>query len=104
MLKPRTQEFLKVLFVQIFVNSQRTTPMVQTDLSGMTFSRNQSPIEEIFMKATRVQALAMGLVYFLSTMSKGISSADDALSKFVRWAAGVAQETLRTSVDLVSLS
>lgn len=73
------------------------------DLSGMTFTRTRTAIEEIFIKATRVQALAMGLVYFLTTLAKDRSGVDGEFAKFVRWAAGVAIDTLRTAVDSVPL-
>lgn len=100
-LKPRTQEFLKELFTQIFVNSQRPTPLVTSDLRNIPFTRNRNAIEEIFIKASRVQALAMGLVYFLSQTFKVQSEPEDGLSKFLRWAVNVAKDTLRTGVDLV---
>lgn len=102
-LKLRTQEFLRELFSHIFVNSQRSTPVVHMELSGITFTRNRTAIEEIFIKATRVQALAMGLVYYLTTMTKDRSGPNDESAKFVRWAAGVAIDTLRTAMDSVPL-
>lgn len=100
-LKPRTREFLKELFTQIFVNSQRPTPLVTSELRNITFTRNRNAIEEIFIKATRVQALAMGLVYFLSETFKDKSEPEDGFFKSIRWAVNVAKDTLRTGVDLV---
>ncbi|PPQ83942.1 hypothetical protein CVT26_008765 [Gymnopilus dilepis] len=99
MLKPRTKEFLKELFVQIFINSQRTTPLPISDMSKLTFTRNRNAVEEIFIKGSRVQALAMGLVYFLTETFKDKSETE--LAKFLRWAIGVAKDTLRTGVDLI---
>ena len=99
MLKPRTKEFLKELFVQIFINSQRTTPLLISDMSKLTFTRNRNAVEEIFIKGSRVQALAMGLVYFLTETFKDKSETE--LAKFLRWAIGVAKDTLRTGVDLI---
>ncbi|KAF8969183.1 hypothetical protein BDZ97DRAFT_1754792 [Flammula alnicola] len=100
-LKPRTRDFLKELFTQLFVNSQRSTPLVILDAKKITFTRNRNAIEEIFIKASRVQTLAMGLIYYLSETFKDKSAADDEVLKFVRWAVGVAKDTLRTGVDLV---
>jgi nucleolar MIF4G domain-containing protein 1 len=102
-LKPQTRDFLTEVFTHIFVNSQRTTPIVHMDMDSLTLTRNRATIEEIFMKATRVQALAMGLVYFLSAMAKDTSVGDGEFSKFLRWAIGLAKETLRTGVDMVSV-
>lgn len=102
-LKPQARDFLKEVFIHIFVNSQRTTPIVHMDMDSLTLTRNRATIEEIFIKATRVQTLAMGLVYCLSAMAKDTSAGDGDFSKFLRWAIGVAKETLRTGVDLVSV-
>ncbi|KAH9481342.1 Suppressor of glycerol defect protein 1 [Psilocybe cubensis] len=101
MLKPRAHGFLKELFTQVFINSQRATPLLTTDTQNITFTRNRNVIEEIFIKASRVQALAMGLVYFLSESFRDKSSSDQDLPKFLNWAIGVAKETLRTGVDLI---
>lgn len=101
MLKPRTRGFLKELFTEIFVNSQRPTPLVTSDLRNITFTRNRNAIEEIFIKASRIQALAMGLVYFLSETFIDKSEPEDGFIKFLRWAVNVAKDTLRTGVGLV---
>ncbi|KAF8150806.1 hypothetical protein B0H34DRAFT_665767 [Crassisporium funariophilum] len=100
-LKPQTREFFKELFTQIFINSQRSTPLVSANLKDLIFTRNRNAIEEIFMKASRVQALAMGLVYFLSEAFQDISIQGDGLSKFLKWSLGVAKETLQTGVDTI---
>lgn len=102
-LKARTREFLNELMIQIFVNSQRSTPLVIQDIkSAPSFTRNRNAVEEIFIKASRIQALAMGLVYFLSDMIQGDS--DEEYSKFLRWAVGTATTTLQTGIDVVTAS
>jgi len=101
LLKPQTQTFLRELFIQLFINSQRSTPFLTSDYTKTTFTRNRNAVEEIFIKASRVQALAMGIVYFLSESFKTKSSSDDEYTKFIRWAVGIAKETLRTGVDLI---
>ena len=91
-LKPRTRDFLSHLFHQVFANSQVSTPI----LSGsgeLPRTRNKRPLEEILIKATRIQALTMGLVYFLTEIKK--ASEED----FIQWACTVAIDTLRTGVD-----
>ena len=98
--KPRTRAFLKDLFTEVFLGSQRSTPLA-SDTKDMTFTRNRNAIEAIFIKASRVQALAMGLVYFFSDMSREEVNPDDGLSKFLLWSAGVATETLRSGIDSV---
>lgn len=105
-LKPQTKAFLKELFSQIFINSQRSTLRVGTPLdANMTYTRNRNAVEEIFTKAARMQTLAMGLVYFLSEefkAKKELSGTDES-AKFTRWAVGVAKDTLRTRVDIASV-
>ncbi len=101
-LKPRTQEFLRELFIQIFVNSQRSTPLVAQDIMKLDITRNRNVVEEIFLKASRIQALAMGLVYFLSKTFQDNSGSDDRFLKFIYWAVGVAKDTLRTGIDVVT--
>ena len=59
-LKPRTRDFLSHFFHQLFANSQLSTPI----LSGkLPHTHNKGPLEEIFIKPTRVQELSMRLVY-----------------------------------------
>jgi nucleolar MIF4G domain-containing protein 1 len=102
-LKARTCEFLKELMIQIFLNSQRSTPLVMQDTRNVSFTRNRNAVEEIFLKASRVQALAMGLVYFLSETFQGDSdSEDDGYSRFMQWAVGIAKATLQTGIDVVT--
>ena len=89
--------------LQIFVNSQRSTPLVIQDIkSAPSFTRNQNAVEEIFITASRMQALAMGLVYFLSDMFEG--DFGEGYSKFLRWAVGTAKATLQTGIDVVTAS
>jgi nucleolar MIF4G domain-containing protein 1 len=91
-LKPRTRKFISYLFHQVFANSQVSAPVLGGDLPP---TRNKGPLEEIFVKATRIQTLAMGLVYFLTEMKK--ASEED----FIQWASAVAIDTLRTGLDVV---
>ncbi|KAL1703573.1 armadillo-type protein [Schizophyllum commune] len=96
-LKPRGRAFLRELLEQIFVASQTASPV----LGATPQTRNRGAVEEVFIKAARVEALAMGLVYFITQVVMKEASADDAEGKFVKWAGGVAKETLRTGLDVV---
>ncbi|KAI0250232.1 hypothetical protein BJV78DRAFT_1275847 [Lactifluus subvellereus] len=91
-LKPRTREFLSHFFHQLFANSQVSTPALGNDMPA---ARSKSSLEEIFIKATRIQVLAMGLVYFLTEMKRGSEE------EFIQWASGVAIDTLRTGLDII---
>jgi nucleolar MIF4G domain-containing protein 1 len=103
MLRPRTREFLKELMVQIFLNSQRSTPLVTSqDTMNVPFTDNRHAVQDIFIKASRIQSLAMGLVYFLSEAFEGDFNADDGYSKFMQWAVGTAKATLQTGIDVVT--
>ncbi|KAI0264458.1 hypothetical protein BC834DRAFT_924661 [Gloeopeniophorella convolvens] len=92
MLKPRTRKFLSYFFQQLFISSQVSTPVLG---NTMPSARDKGPVEEIFIKATRVETLAMGLAYIITEMKK---SWED---EFVRWAGGVAVDTLRVGLDII---
>jgi nucleolar MIF4G domain-containing protein 1 len=62
-------------------------------------TRNRGGLEEVFIKATRIGALALGLLYFLH---KKMSQPTDGNSEqLVRWATEVAVDTLRTGMDII---
>ena len=114
-LKPQTRDFFKELFIHIFINSQRSTPLANsTNINNkdVVFTRNRNAIEEIFNKVSRVEALAMGLAFLLSELfpekrrhfKSDDDDDDDGFSKFLKWAAGVAKDTLRTGIDLIPSS
>ncbi|KAJ7104034.1 hypothetical protein B0H15DRAFT_808180 [Mycena belliarum] len=98
-LKPQSQTFLKELFVQLFVSSQVSTPVISA--SAVPTTRNRGPIEEIFIKASRLEALAMGLVYFLTEAFRDVEDMPDGLQKLSKWASAVAKDTLRTGVQVL---
>ena len=101
-LKSQTRDFFEELFVQIFVNSQQSTPLANSNNQDLVFTRNRNAVEEVFNKVSRVEALAMGLVFFLSkSFPEKRFKSDDGFSKFLKWAVDVAKDTLRTGVDLI---
>jgi nucleolar MIF4G domain-containing protein 1 len=61
-------------------------------------THNRGALEEVFIKATRIEALGLGLLYFLSKMSQPKGGNGEGL---VKWATGVAVDTLRTGMDVV---
>ena len=101
LLKPQTTEFLRELFSWILVNSQVSTPVLTDDLSSLSLTKNRAAIEEIFIKASRTDTLAMGLVYFLTETFKPLRSQTDPASKFLTWGVNLATDTLRSGLDIV---
>ncbi|KAG6862500.1 hypothetical protein C0995_000047 [Termitomyces sp. Mi166 len=99
-LKKTTTEFLREMLLQIFICSQRTTPLLTSNAKDVPATRSRDVIEEIFIKATRIQTLAIGLVYFLSEAFPDTSK-DGEMEKFIKWASGLAKDTLRMGVDIV---
>lgn len=99
-LKPQSQQFLRELVLQIFTSSQTATPLI--DASPLPTTRNRAAIEEIFVKATRIQNLAVGLAYFLNAAFANGFDGDENLLKFAKWANALALETLRTGVGVIS--
>jgi nucleolar MIF4G domain-containing protein 1 len=91
-LKPPTREFLSHFFRRLFVNSQVSTPVLGNDMPP---THNKSSLEAIFIKATRIQVLAIGIAYFLTEMKKHSEE------EFIQWASSVAIDTLRTGLDII---
>lgn len=98
--KTRTQEFLRELLLQIFIDSQVVVPRLDVSPSEIFEARNKKTIEEIFIKATRIESLAMGLVYFMTGAFKNISGAEPFI-QFVKWADDLSRNTLRTGIDVI---
>ncbi|KAG1835070.1 hypothetical protein EV424DRAFT_1358792 [Suillus variegatus] len=92
MLKPQTCTFLKELFIQLFIASQVSSPMLSNDSKDYPSMRNRGSLEEIFLKASRIENLGLGLVFFMSNTFKGEDG-------FLTWASSVAKETLQTGMD-----
>ncbi|EGN98882.1 hypothetical protein SERLA73DRAFT_108067 [Serpula lacrymans var. lacrymans S7.3] len=93
-LKPQTRKFLKDLFTNIFIASQISSPVFRTGLEHLPTTRNRGALEEIFIKTTRPENLGLGLMYFMSENFRGEGG-------FLKWASGVARETLQTGMDIV---
>ncbi|CAL1716321.1 unnamed protein product [Somion occarium] len=99
-LKSQSRKFLVQLLVHVFISSQLSSPLISSDPKDIPRTRNRGPLEEIFIKATRIQTLALGLVYFLGQVVKHeVDQIDDA--GFLSWASKVALDTLRTGMDVV---
>lgn len=100
-LKATTLRFFQELFTHVLISTQLSTPLLTSDPKDYPITRNRGPIEEVFIKATRIQALALGLVYFLGEVFKQ-SLDDEGGDGFLKWANKVAMDTLRTGVDVVT--
>ncbi|KAJ3536451.1 hypothetical protein NM688_g6834 [Phlebia brevispora] len=99
-LKPQTHTFFLELFAHLLIDTQLSTPLLSSDPKSYPTTRNRGPLEEVFIKATRVQALALGLIYFLGEYFR--KTKEDEGTDFLNWAAKVAIDTLRTGVDVVA--
>ncbi|KAK0450247.1 hypothetical protein EV421DRAFT_2008053 [Armillaria borealis] len=92
LLKPQTKRFIGEMLSQLFISTQTSTPMTGSNTKTLSTARDRAAIEEVFIKATRVQSLAMGL---------DDEIIDETVTKFIRWATEVAKDILRTGVDVV---
>ena len=93
-LRPIANTFLRQFLIQIFISTQVSTPVITNTIPS---SRNRGAIEDVFVKATRIEALASGLVYYLSREMVH----DEPEGGFVKWAIGVALETLGMGMDVI---
>ncbi|KAI0038012.1 ARM repeat-containing protein [Auriscalpium vulgare] len=96
-LKTQTQKFMTEFHRHLFLNSQSSAPVLSSDTKNLLFARKKSALEEIFIKATRIETLAAGLAYFLPRTFK-LTASEDPETVFMAWASGVAVETLRTGI------
>ncbi|THV07360.1 hypothetical protein K435DRAFT_833689 [Dendrothele bispora CBS 962.96] len=96
LLKSQSQKFMEELLIQLFLSTQSSTPLIAKGIS----TRNRAVVEEVFVKASRVQALSMGLVFFLSRnfSENDVDGLDESTSKLVKWGVEVAKETLRVGL------
>ena len=97
------------LLLHVLLNSQRTVPLVHSNYTSLTLTRNLTNLQEIFIKAGKVETLGMGLVYFFSQLffevgeGEGLSlEAKGDFGDFVKWAVDAAKETLRRSVEMLA--
>ncbi|KAH9903026.1 MIF4G-domain-containing protein [Cubamyces lactineus] len=94
-LKPQAQAFMREMFIHLLANTQLSTPLLSSERpEDLPKSRNKGPLEEVFLKGAKIQAVALGLVYFLQTTFKGEEG-------FLKWASQVALDTLRTGMEVV---
>jgi len=100
-LKPQTHQFLTEMFSQVLVNTQLPTPLLSLNPKDFPTTRNRGPIEEVFIKATRIETLTLGSVYFLD-QTFGQEEEEEGGSGFIKWATKLAIETLRTGIDIVA--
>lgn len=111
-IEPQTHIFLRDFFTSLFLSTQSSRPVLNPTGNGLPDTKDSRSLEEVFIKVARIQALAMGIVYFLTeTFGEGIGRRgravqspggedrpDDAL---LRWASGIAVDTLRTGLDVM---
>ena len=81
------------------ISSQLPTPSLSTNPKDLPDTHHRGPLEEVFIKATRVPTLALGLIYFIGEI--GHSETEENDSSFTKWARKVALDTLRTGMDVV---
>ena len=94
-LKTQTQTFMKELFTHVLANTQLATPLLRSESAeDLPNTRNKGPLEEVFAKGSKIQTLALGLVFFIREAFKGEKG-------FLKWASQVALDTLRTGVDVI---
>jgi nucleolar MIF4G domain-containing protein 1 len=79
----------------VLINSQVTTPIISSDPKDLSTPRNRGAVEEIFIKATKIDMLTMGLVYFLTEGFRDeLADADSILM----WGVEIAKDILRRGV------
>lgn len=80
----------------LFLATQVSTPVLG---DAVPTTRNQGSVEEVFIKATRLETLALGLVYFFSKEMSALAGQNG--EELIKWATKVAVDTLRTGMDII---
>lgn len=94
-LKQQAHTFLRELFVHVFANTQLATPLLASERKeDLPTTRNRGPLEEVFLRGSKIQVVALGLVYYLQTTFEEQDG-------FLKWASEVALEALRTGMEVV---
>lgn len=111
-IKPQTHTFLREFFTALFLSTQSSRPVLSLKPNEWPKTKDRRSLEEVFIKVARIQALAMGLIYFLADAfgegaglrARALESAggDHDEGGFLRWASQNAVDTLRTGMDVVS--
>lgn len=97
-LQAQSRVFLTQLLTHAIISTQLSTPLLSNDPKGYPDTHNRGPLEEVFIKATRVPALALGLIYFIGEMDHADLAEG---GEFLKWARKVALDTLKTGMDVV---
>jgi len=98
-LKDQTKIFLKECFLQLFIDTQVSTPSMTENARSITqkiTSRNRDSVEDVFRKASVHEGLRAGLRYFIDrTFRKDVEEDGDG---FVAWAVEISTEALGDSL------
>ncbi|EJD06611.1 uncharacterized protein FOMMEDRAFT_165363 [Fomitiporia mediterranea MF3/22] len=103
--KSKTKIFLKVFFTHLFADSQNpsTVPSLSTDIDPTIVGRrDEKALTDMFVKATRVPALALGISRFLTSTFCSLddeSEGRDKTGAFMRWCCEVAKNVLHSAHD-----
>jgi len=65
---------------------------VLTDDANEQMSRNRGAVEDIFIKATKIENMGLGLIFFLSNAFRGEEG-------LLGWASALARETLQMGMN-----
>jgi nucleolar MIF4G domain-containing protein 1 len=96
LLKLSTSTFLSNFFVHLSIATQVSVPVLGDSIPT---TRNREALEQVFIKATRMESLRLGLLYFLQKVMTQPREGDS--EQLVKWATGVAMDTLKTGMDIV---
>lgn len=101
MLKKKTSIFLRSFFTNLFAYSQDTSsvPSISISDTSLLKERNAKALMATILKATRVPALAQGIIHFLSGTFQTFDTHNVELGEFIGWACDVAKESLQEVLE-----
>jgi len=98
-LKDHTKDFFREFLLQLFIDTQVSTPSVSKNPQSLTqkiTSRNRDSVEEVFRKASAHEGLRAGLYYFIRRVFE--EEVEEDVDGFVAWAVEISTETLGGSL------
>ncbi|KAL5525963.1 hypothetical protein ACEPAG_7301 [Sanghuangporus baumii] len=101
-LKAKTKSFLKQFFTHLFVNTQdpSSVPRLEDGMDADVLNRrDEKALVAVLLKATRLPALSLGILHFLSKTFPRMDS-QSSTDAFVRWCCQISRDALQDAAEV----
>ncbi|KAL5485817.1 SGD1 [Sanghuangporus weigelae] len=101
-LKAKTKSFLKQFFMHLFANTQdpSSVPRLGNGMDADVLTRrDEKALAAVLLKATRLPALSLGILHFLSKTFPQMDS-QSSTDAFVRWCCQISRDALQDAAEV----